>query len=440
MLRIAPLALLVFGVCLAPFVPAIRQYLMGQKGLQQRIARAMRQRRANASPIWMHVASVGEALQGWPLLEHWMHQGYQGVITYSSPSLKVWCDKNASFRHQNLLLLDYCPYDLFWHVRKAISQIKPRLVLYVKWDVWPNMAREIQRTGVPQILVSATLHTMSKRMQRGILQGAFRQALWQHIYGCLNAVYAASTQDAQFLKQIIPPQVPVKTLGDLRCYSTLARLAHQPRPRLPQNFCTSNPVLVAGSVWPTDTVHLLPALKRLLQVHPNVQLIWVPHQIDHPKLAYVEQQLDAFGCMRLSTWEQRAETTSKQTLPVTRVVLVDSVGKLAALYGYATLAYIGGAFGVGVHNVLEAAVASAVCLFGPNMRMDNQANALVKQGLGLVVTQQQEIYESIDHLLTHPQILAQKKTALQLWLQRQHNILPNYTLALLHWLDPKVMG
>lgn len=344
--------------CLAPFHVKARKWVRGRR----RIFRLMESKLVSGEPrIWIHCASLGEFEQGRPLIEK-LKEFYPGIrilLTFFSPS-------GYEIR-KNYPLADhvfYLPLDSRGHASRFIALTKPKLVVFVKYEFWYHYLHELKAQGIPALLVSARFR---------------RDQFFFHWYGrpfrnLLNYFLRIFVQDQESLVLLQGLGLDQGSLaGDTR-FDRVRELASKPPEdeRVPR-FLEGRQALIAGSTWPRDN-RLLERYFR--EFRPGFPLVLAPHEIREPELLRMERR---FGprTVRYS----RPERDRKKD----QVLLVDQIGILSSLYRYGLAAYIGGGFGIGIHNILEAAVYGIPVLFGPRYRKFAEAEELVRLGAAFPV-------------------------------------------------------
>ncbi|HEX8451125.1 MAG TPA: glycosyltransferase N-terminal domain-containing protein [Longimicrobium sp.] len=360
--------------------------IRGRRGVLQRMAAWGDAERDPSRPlVWFHAPSVGEGLQARAVVEalRARRPDIQVAYTYFSPSAESFARTIAAD------FTDYLPFDLASDVGRALDLLRPRVFAFSKTDVWPVLTREASARGVRLALLSATLPASSSRL------GGVARALLAPAYGRLNIVAAISQSDAdRFAALGVPPERRT-VMGDARFDQVWERAARVDRgsPLLAPFAAWPGLTLVAGSTWPADEDHLIPALARLRADGLPLRLILVPHEPTEAHLARTEAALSAHALphVRLSAVEASAE--------VPAVTLVDRVGILGDLYALADVAYVGGGFGTaGLHSVLEPAAFGAPVLFGPRHANAREAAELVAAGGGFEVTGTAHLAETLRRL------------------------------------------
>jgi 3-deoxy-D-manno-octulosonic-acid transferase len=333
----------------------------GRRGVLERMAAWAAAERDPSRPlVWFHAPSVGEGLQARAVVEalRARRPELQVAYTYFSPSAESFARTVAAD------FADYLPFDLAGDVGRALDLLRPTAIAFSKTDVWPVLTREARAREVRLALLSATLPASSSRL------GGVARAMLAPAYGRLSLVAAISLADAdRFAALGVPPERRV-VMGDARFDQVWDRAQKINDSLLALFAATSERTLVAGSTWPADEDHLIPAVAGL-----GIRLILVPHEPTPAHLARAEAALSAHGLThaRLSAIEQGA--------PVPAVTLVDRTGVLGDLYALADVAYVGGGFGTaGLHSVLEPAAFGAPVLFGPRHANAREAGELLALG------------------------------------------------------------
>lgn len=358
-----------------PLSAKLRAGLAGRRGLRDRLL--------DAAPrlqgcLWIHAASVGEYLQGIPLLEalreELKDQTPPIVFTHFSPSGIAFAAK-----HPCADLHDYLPLDAPGVMRRLVAAWRPRLLICVKFDVWPNLVLAAAQAGVPVLLMAGSLSPRSARLRwpaRGLFRAVFDR--FAHLGVCTE-------EDRRRFVTGLRVRVPVSVTGDTRVEQVIVRFeASSGGAASARLGALGGRLLVLGSTWPPDERLWLPVLPELQRRQADLRIVLCPHEPTPSRLADLEARLGALalGSVRLSTLLDRpagAETDADRA-----VILVDSVGVLAEIYRAGHLAYVGGSFTTGVHNTMEPAVASLPVLFGPRIENAEEAGLLVVRNAGFV--------------------------------------------------------
>ncbi len=313
------------------------------------------------SPIvWIHCASLGEFEQGRPIIQEIKHTfpNYFILLTFFSPS--GYRSKSASSEADCVL---YLPLDTPNNARRFIRTVSPAIAIFVKYEFWFNYLNELHTHKIPTFTVSAIF-----RPQQHFFRwygGWFRTHLRK-----LDHIFVQDEKSAELLNLIDVNNVTVS--GDTR-FDRVTRIKELAE-KLPEigRFCNGYPVLVAGSTWAPDE-----ALLRQMynQLSGKLKIIIAPHEIN---IHHIDALVAEYGnkAIKLSDYQSMSRAQLNQ-LPGHDILVVDSIGLLSRIYHYGQIAYIGGGFGVGIHNTLEAAVYGMPVIFGPNYQRFREAYDLI---------------------------------------------------------------
>ena len=349
--------------------PNLKAGLAGRRGLWERLTTQLARRDPAKPLIWFHVASAGEFLQAQPVLERCLQQGYECAVTFTSVNGAKWIQRAKFATAQTPLIMDYLPLDSARNMRRLLGLLQPAALVYVQYDLWPNLIWEAHARGIPQYLISAIIQPHSKRYT-----SALSRSLYRTLYACLEGIFTATEADRQRFRDTNPDHPHLTVLGNTRFDSVVDRK----RKIAPPAFLTplqKEFVIVAGSTWPPDEACMFPVFQEALAHDSHLHLIIAPHE---PTPEHVHASETAFREFSLTRFTRLTDDPAQ---PLPRVILVDTIGVLSSLYAVGTLAYVGGAFTTGVHNVMEPAVMGLPVMFGPKHTNSPEAVDLVQQGL-----------------------------------------------------------
>lgn len=327
--------------------------------------------------IWFHAASVGEFEQGRPLLEriHTTHPEYKIVVTFFSPS------GYNHYKDYPLAKVVYLPFATHYKARKFLSIVHPTYAFLIKYDYWPAYLQELKKRKIQTYLVSALFR--ENQFFFSSLGGGYRNLL-----KCFTQLFVQDETSKNLLRQYGIHNVSV--IGDTR-FDRVVQIcnAHEPLPIAQAFVKDASQVIVAGSTWLKDEV----LLARYVEEHPTVKLILVPHEVGVDRIESIFQLFEG----RLAIYSQ----TTPENVGFARVLLVDVIGQLSKMYGYGHVAYVGGGFGAGIHNIIEAAVYGVPILFGPKYTPFREACDLVRIGGGFTVKNYRSFAKQMDNALAH---------------------------------------
>lgn len=319
-----------------------------------------------AQYIWFHAASLGEFEQGRPMMEKIRkeHPEYKILLTFFSPS-----GYEVRKNYNGADVICYLPFDTPYRVRKFLQLARPRMAIFIKYEFWGNYLHELKKRGVPVYIISAIFRPDQLFFQW--YGKPYRQMLH-----CFDHLFVQDERSKKLLAEYGIRNVTVT--GDTRFDRVLDVRGMARELPLVEKFVRSNRsektlTLIAGSSWPEDEAIFIPYFHR----HPEMKLIIAPHEIHREHLAHIESMLKR-PSIRLSE-------AHEEDLATKDCLIIDSFGLLSSIYRYGEIAYIGGGFGAGIHNTLEAAVYGIPVLFGPKYHKFKEAKELIAVGGGVSV-------------------------------------------------------
>lgn len=340
----------------------------------------------NAKYIWFHAASLGEFEQGRPLMEKIKsdYPEYKILLTFFSPS-----GYEVRKNYELADVICYLPFDTPFKVKKFIHLANPCMAIFIKYEYWGNYLAELQRKDIPVYIISAIF-------RKEQLFFKWYGSLYRRFLGDFNHLFVQDEKSKELLQSIGIDRVTVT--GDTRFDRVLD--VYNRRRELPglNSFLYNSKgekvkILIAGSSWPADEEIVI----QYFNAHADLKLIIAPHEIHREHLMQIESQLHR-PSIRLS------EAFSKDTAGKD-CIIVDSFGLLSSIYRYGDIAYIGGGFGAGIHNTLEAAVYGIPVLFGPKYQKFKEAKDLIDQGGAFSVGNADEFASRMNDFLSYPHLL-----------------------------------
>ncbi len=364
------------------------KWVSGRKGLLKQMrdaASSDMQQGAHRPLAWFHCASLGEFEQGRPVIEKFreMHPGWSILLTFFSPSgYEVRKDYPVADH------VFYLPIDTGRNVRRFLDIWQPRLVFFVKYEYWFNYMAALAKRGVPMLVISAIFRP----------EQYFFRFFGHWFLRQLKQVEHFFVQDEASKRLLAGNGITQVTVsGDTR-FDRVWRLSMAPEP-VPgiAEFAGNSTVIIAGSTWPKDEA----VLKSLIdQSLPDVKFIIAPHEVHEERIRQVESTL-GISFIRFTEFESNASAD-------TNVLVIDCIGLLSHIYQYGHIAYIGGGFGQGIHNILEAAAFGMPVFFGPNYGKFAEARALIELGGAFSVQSGEELKQHVDKLLKDKKLLEQQ--------------------------------
>ncbi|MBD1424494.1 3-deoxy-D-manno-octulosonic acid transferase [Sphingobacterium arenae] len=351
----------------SPFHPKARLWVEGRKHLFEHIEQTMEK---DAAPIWFHFASLGEFEQGRSVMEA-IRKKYPEekiVITFYSPS-------GYEIR-KNTPLADYVfylPTDTAVHARKFLDIVQPKFALFTKYEYWYHYFRILRERRIPLFVISAIFR--EEQVFFKWYGGFFRQILKN-----VSFFFAQNRDSVLWLRAIRIRQAGLG--GDTRFDRVVELPKHQRNiPEVEQFLNRHTQVFVAGSTWTPDER----ILAELFAVQEGWKMLMAPHEIHEAHLQEIKLLFpDALFFSRFANY-----TTTE--IEKASVLVIDNIGMLSSLYGYGRIAYIGGGFGAGIHNTLEAATYGMPVVFGPNYARFQEAVDLIGIGSAFPVRNAKEL-------------------------------------------------
>ncbi len=346
--------LYVFLIWIAHFFnQKAKLWLNGRKDVWQNISKASNTEEKMI--IWMHVSSLGEFEQGRPLIEElknrYQHIGI--VLTFFSPS-GYEIRKNYPIAD----FIFYLPLDTQSNAERFYNLIQPHLVIFVKYDFWYFYIREAVRRKIPIILVSAIFRSNDIFFK-------WYGSLHRKMLKSFNEIFV---QD-EHSKKLIETLHPNATIaGDTRCDRVIQISQSAQIPAIIRQRSYHRFVVVIGSAWKED----IEVIKPVFEKFSDVYWIIAPHNIENQHLKALTNLLP-----QKFVWYSSLEKSPE--LADYPILIIDNIGMLSSLYSIAQLAYIGGGFGKGIHNILEPAVYGIPVIFGPKYQKFNEAVSLIQK-------------------------------------------------------------
>lgn len=357
----------------ALFNPKAKQWIVGRKTQQ---AKWEEQDFKKDDVIWFHCASLGEFEQGRPVIEKIksQHPSYKILLTFFSPS---GYEIRKNYKSADYLF--YLPIDTIANAKKIIAIVKPKMVFFVKYEFWFNYLNELKKNKIATYLIS----------------GIFRENHYFFKYygfwfrkqlNCFTHFFLQDKESARLLNSIQYNNITVS--GDTR-FDRVAEIARDVKSiEIVQDFITNKKVFIAGSTWNEDEQIILTQKFKAL----GFKIIIAPHEIHEHRLNQIETNFAKYNCLRFSK-------ANEQNVKTADLLIIDNIGTLSHLYQYGTVAFIGGGFGKGIHNILEAATFGLPVIFGPNYQKFTEAKQLIQLGGAFSVATNIQFNETLQLLM-----------------------------------------
>ena len=345
----------------AVFSPKLKLFVEGRKNVFQYLEENVSYK---SDLIWIHTASLGEFEQGLPIIER-LKNDYKNatiLVTFFSPS-GYEVKKNSRAGD----LVTYLPLDTLKNAKKFISLINPKLVIFVKYEVWPNYLSVLNKKNIPTLLVSAIFN--KKQLYFKSYGGFMRKSL--------TAFYHIFVQDVASKKLLNSIHLNnVSISGDTRFDRVLKIVEQDNQLDFMEKFKQNQLCFVAGSTWPEDEAILTSYINTTSE---NIKFVFAPHTIKKEAI----EKLKASVNKNVVLYSE----IDPKDISQFDVLIIDTIGLLTKVYSYADIAYVGGGFATGLHNTLEPAVFGIPVLIGPEYKGFKEAEDLVaKKGVISITT------------------------------------------------------
>jgi len=324
-------------------------------------------------PIWIHAASLGEFEQGRPLIER-IRNDYPNkkiVLTFFSPS---GFEQKKDYKVVDLVT--YIPFDTKRKSKEFISKINPSIVVFIKYEFWFNFLFELNKRKIPTVFISAIFRKDQVYFKK--------PGKWflKH-FETVKYFFVQNDESTAILKKNNINQVSVT--GDTRFDSVISNKETKFKNKIIEEFLKSASCIVFGSTWDADHNLIIELIKS--GKLDGKKIIIAPHEIKNSEIDKIIVTLNG-KAGRYSKGETNYD-----------VLLIDKIGLLKYLYRYGDFAYIGGGFGVGIHNTLEAVAYEIPVVFGPNFKKFDEAVLMMKLGIGFSVSDYSEFETKILQLI-----------------------------------------
>lgn len=370
------LVFLSFGLKLASlFNPKAKKWVVGRKDVFKRLSDTIP---PGSQVVWMHCASLGEFEQGRPLFEKLKERypGHKFLLTFFSPS-GYEIRKNYSGADW----VFYLPLDSKANAKRFLDIVNPSLVIFVKYEYWYYYLKTTSERQIPLILISALFRNNSVFFK-------WYGSLQRRMLGYFDKIFVQNETSRELLSKINLSDKVVVT-GDTRFDRVIEIAENATSIALIEQFIGNHKALIAGSTWPADEDVLKETFSSIN--NPSIKLILAPHEVHKDHIAAIQKSFtQAILYSELTIDKNRDEYN---------VLIIDNIGMLSRLYRYAFITYIGGGFGKGIHNTLEAAVYGRPVIFGPVYHKFQEAKDLMETGGGFSIKSSVELTEVVTRLI-----------------------------------------
>ncbi len=384
-----------FGVCIASFFSKkVRKMLLGERNA---FTILKKQVDPNAKYAWFHAASLGEFEQGRPIIEEYRkaYPDHKILLTFFSPS-----GYEVRKNYDGADIVCYLPIDTPTNAIRFLRAVCPVVAFFIKYEFWYNYLHILRHRGVPTYSVSSIF-----RKNQVFFKWYGRQ--YRHVLKCFTHFFVQNEESKALLHSVGVDNVEVT--GDTR-FDRVMQIARQSK-SIPvvKAFKNEQKVFVAGSSWLPDERIFIPYFAG----HKDWKLIIAPHVIGESHLDQIMALLEGRKVLRYT----QLTASDAQNLRDAEVLIIDCFGLLSSIYKYGDVAYVGGGFGVGIHNLPEAAVWNIPVIFGPNHQKFQEAAELKECGGGVSIEGAEDFAKVLDIFIADEEVLKKSADAAGLYVK-----------------------
>ena len=371
------------GLC---FNKKLRDGLFGRFQTRKVLKNYLNELNGDERIYWFHASSHGEFLQTKPVLlglkEVEPHAKL--IVSFFSPS---------GYQHVNDESIDckiYLPLDFYWTVKSALRLVRPEKLIFAAYDIWPNLIWAAKELGIPTVLFAARF-----KKGTGKLLPVVRN-FYHHVYKDFHSIYTITKTDHNHLQLMLEnsSNTTLRVFGNPR-YDHVKSTADKFTTEHTKSVLNRKKRIIFASIHDEDERIIYESVLRLLNDYKSLSILWVPHE---PIPSVIDASVQRFEELGFKVSVFSKQTPYDKDDP--KVIVVDVVGVLSRLYWDGIIAYVGGGFSTGIHNVMEPAIARLPILFGPQYENFHEAEELIKSGGGWSIENGEELFDKINILLS----------------------------------------
>ena len=371
------------GLC---FNKKLRDGLFGRFQTRKVLKNYLNELNGDEIIYWFHASSHGEFLQTKPVLlglkEVEPHAKL--IVSFFSPS---------GYQHVNDKSIDckiYLPLDFYWTVKSALRLVRPEKLIFAAYDIWPNLVWAAKELGIPTVLFAARF-----KKGTGKLLPVVRN-FYHHVYKDFHSIYTITKTDHNHLQLMLEnsSNTTVRVFGNPR-YDHVKSTADKFTTEHTKSVLSRKKRIIFASIHDEDERIIYESVLQLLNDYESLSILWVPHE---PIPSVIDASVQRFEELGFKVSVFSKQTPYDKDDP--KVIVVDVVGVLSHLYWDGIIAYVGGGFSTGIHNVMEPAIARLPILFGPQYENFHEAKELIKSGGGWSIENGEELFDKINILLS----------------------------------------
>jgi len=369
----------------AIFNKKLREGLIGRFKTINKIKTQMQKWDTKKPVYWFHAASHGEFEQVKPILLGMkeVENDIYIIVSFFSPSgYKNVNDKNIDCKI-------YLPFDFIWSIRRSLKLVNPKKLIFASYDIWPNFIWLAKRRKIHTNVFAARFYHSTTKILPVI------RNFYKSVYKSFSTIYTITAEDKYQLNKILSPKnrPTIRVLGNPR-YDQVKEKSDKFTKNRTISVLMREKRLIVGSVWPEDERKIFNSLLQLMEEDKDLCIVWVPHE---PSEKFIQSSIHKFESHGYKPKVIRSKRISN--INNSRVVILGVVGVLSKLYWQGQIAFIGGGFSSGIHNIMEPAIARLPVIFGPKYQKSREATELLKAGGGFSIKNGIEFYDILKILL-----------------------------------------
>lgn len=387
--------MLLYNICILLYAQIVKivalwdnkakQWVEGRKGIFERMARSIDK---SDKILWLHVASLGEFEQGRPIIEQVRkeHPEYKILLTFFSPS-----GYEIRKNYEGADYIFYLPIDTPRNVKHFLDIAHPEIAIFVKYEFWLNYLYELKARNIRTFVISAIFRQDSVFFK-------WYGSRWRQALDSYEQIFVQNEESKELLNKIGFDNIIIA--GDTRFDRVAAIAKAAKKIDIIEQFKADSRLFVAGSTWGPDE----DILQDLINDNPHIKFIIAPHEMNEARINKIIEATKG-GAIRYTQCNVQTSFDNIQ------VLILDTVGILSSVYGYASWSYIGGGFGVGIHNTLEAATFALPIAFGPNYHKFKEARDMVALGVATKVENAKDLQKWFTPLRDNDEALMKVSVA-----------------------------
>jgi 3-deoxy-D-manno-octulosonic-acid transferase len=368
-------------------------WISGRKGCLKRIQDKIE---PNSDYAWFHVSSLGEFEQGLPIMEGLKTQypDIKIILTFFSPS-----GYEVKKDYAGADIISYLPLDTKRNAKRFVEMVNPKLTIFIKYEYWFHFLKQVSKSDSKLYLVSGIF-----RRKQLFFKSYGRW--YRKMLSWFDYLFVQNKESLNLLESIGITNVEVT--GDTRFDRVVQIARNSKQIEIAEVFARNSKVIVCGSTWEPDENLLIEYFQNTKH---DIKLIIAPHEIKSEKIDSIAAKL------KMKT--VRFSKCKTEDLPDAKVLIIDNIGMLSSLYKYGQIAYIGGGFGAGIHNTLEAAAYGVPVIFGPNYLKFHEAVSLIDEKGAFSISNSVSLKTILDKLLSNDRYLQESGKAAKNYVKAQ---------------------